>query len=123
MFCRVARAGAWLHCDGDPVTFLRNHADRTRQASHLCEHYPEHNLIWASAYEQIAGEIGAAQARLPALRRALARRWLRAGVALELLGHYRKASGCFARSIRRRPLRMRAWAGLLRASLLGAGKP
>jgi glycosyltransferase involved in cell wall biosynthesis len=123
LFCRVAGLGAWIHCRGDPATFLRKHADRTRQAAHLYEYYPEHNLIWANAYEQMAREIGAAQSHVPALRHALARRWLRAGVALELLGHHRKASECFARSIRRRPLRMRAWAGLLRASLLSTGKP
>jgi glycosyltransferase involved in cell wall biosynthesis len=123
LFCRVALRGPWLHCPGEPVTFLRHHSGKTSQATHLYERYQDHELIWARAYEAVANELG--PARLPAsfLRRTLAPRWAEAGVAMRQVGRCREASDCFRRALRRRPFWIKAWTGLLRATFLTMATP
>ncbi len=117
LFCRIALLGSWLHCPGEPVTFLRNHARASGQAGHIYEHYPDHELMWARMYEGLANELG--PAHLPAVvrRRALEKFWRRAGAAMSRMGRSHDARGCYARAVRLRPWSRKAWRGLLSAFL------
>lgn len=118
LFCRVALLGPWLHCPGEPVTFLRNHAQASGQAGHIYEQYPDHELIWARMYDGLAKEIGAAHLPAAFRRRALERFWRGAGAVMSRIGRPRDAFGCHARAVRSRPWSRKAWRGLLRALLL-----
>lgn len=113
LFCRVALLGAWLHCPGEPVTFLRHHSPTSGQAGHLYEHYPDHTLRWARLYEGLAVELG--PARLPAAlrRRSLEVWWRRAGAAMRRIERMRDARGCYARAVRLCPWSHKAWRGLI----------
>ncbi|OYT99946.1 MAG: hypothetical protein CFE40_01065 [Burkholderiales bacterium PBB1] len=113
LFCRVALLGPWLHCPGEPVTFLRHHSPGSGQAGHLCERYPDHTMRWARMYEGLAAELG--PARLPAAlrRRSLETWWRRAGAAMRRIERTHDARGCYARAVRLCPWSRKAWRGLL----------
>lgn len=113
LFCRVALLGAWLHCPGEPVTFLRHHTPASGQAGHLFEQYPDHTLRWARLYEGLATELG--PERLPAVlrRRTLEVWWRRAGAAMRQVERMHEARGCYARAVRLCPWSHKAWLGLL----------
>ena len=117
LFCRVSLLGPWLHCPGEPVTFLQHHAQTSRQAGHIWEHYPDHELMWARLYQGLADELG--PARLPAAfrRRTLEKWWRRAGSTMCRIGRAREARSCYARAVRSRPWSRKAWQGLLRSLL------
>lgn len=117
LFCRVALLGSWLHCPGEPVTFLRHHARASGDAGHIWEHFPDHELMWARMYQGLADELG--PARLPATfrRRTLEKWWRRAGAAMSRIERPRDARGCYAHAVRLRPWSRKAWGGLLRAVL------
>ena len=113
LFCRIAPLGAWLHCPGEPVTFLRHHALAMGQAGHLCEQYPDHEMMWARIYEELAHELGPEHVPATFRRRALAIRWRQAGAAMNRIDRTRDARGCYARAVRWRPWSWKAWKGLL----------
>ena len=117
LFCRVALLGAWLHCPGEPVTFLRHHAGTFGEASHLHEKYPDHELMWARMYEGLADELGCTCLPAAFRRRTLEKRWRKAGAAMCRIGRIRTARACYARAVRLRPWSRKAWSGLLRAFL------
>ena len=118
LFCRVALLGAWLHCPGEPVTFLRHHALAMGEAGHLCEQYPDHEMMWARIYEELADELGPGHVPAAFRRRVLAIRWRRAGAAMRRIDRTRDARGCYARALRWRPWSLKAWSGLLLAVML-----
>lgn len=113
LFCRVALLGAWLHCPGEPVTFLRHHSSGSEQAGHLYEQYPDHTLRWARLYEGLAAELG--PTRVPAVlrRHSLEVWWRRAGAAMRQIERMHDARGCYARAVRLCPWSHKAWRGLL----------
>lgn len=123
LFCRVALQGPWLHCPGEPVTFLRHHALVTGQAGHIHEHHPDHHLMWARTYDGLADELGSA--RLPAAvrRRTLEKRWRKAGDAMSRMERTRDARRCYGRAVRLRPWSHKAWGGLLRTFMFATPTP
>jgi glycosyltransferase involved in cell wall biosynthesis len=117
LFCRIALLGPWLHCPGEPVTFLQHHALTSGQAGHIWEQYPEHELKWARMYQELADELGPAHLPAAFLRRTLDKWWCRAGAAMVRIERTREARRCYARAIRSRPWSRKAWKRLLRALL------
>jgi hypothetical protein len=113
LFCRVALLGPWLHCSGEPVTFLRHHAGILGEAGHLCERYPDRQLMWARIYESLADELGPVHLPEAFRRRTLEKRWRRAGAAMSRMERPRDARACYARAVRLRPWSRKAWTGLL----------
>jgi hypothetical protein len=105
------------------VTFLRHHALVTGQAGHIHEHHPDHHLMWARNYDGLADELG--PARLPAAvrRRALDKRWRKAGDAMIRMERTRDARCCYWRAVRLRPWSHKAWGGLLRTFMFARPTP
>jgi glycosyltransferase involved in cell wall biosynthesis len=123
LFCRIARLGPWLHCPGEPVTFLHHHALTSGQAGHLAEQYPDHELMWARMYAGLADELGAAHLPAAFRRRTLEKWWRRAGATMSRIGRPRDARACYARAVGSRPWSRKAWSGLLRAFLPARSTP
>lgn len=123
LFCRVALLGAWLHCPGEPVTFLRHHSHASGQAGHLHEQYPDHTLRWARMYEGLAAELGPARVPAKLRRRSLEMWWRRAGAAMRQIERKGDALVCYARAVCWCPWSRKAWRGLIHTLLTAKPTP
>lgn len=115
LFCRIARLGSWLHCPGEPVTFLRNHTSASGHAGHLYEKYSDHHMRWAQVYQSVADELGSASLPSWFIRITLVRRWRIAGAHMSQMGRHGEARACYARALRACPWSRDAWRDLLQS--------
>lgn len=120
LFLSLSLAGPWLHVAGAPVTMTQGQAARAGEQPNLSHGIEDRQRRWAEIADRFVTTCGDDRfGRAHPVRRALARRWRRAGARLAASGRLEEARDCYRRSGRWSAWN-RAWLRLALSYLPGA---